>query len=882
MIYRILADGIDIYGSEAESTLISPSLETELNAAGSCEFTLPPDHPSYNDIVLLKTEIEVYEDGELIFFGRPSEISIDWFKQKKVTCEGALAYLNDAAIRPHTFEGALISDVFRHIIGQYNSQVEQNKRFIIGNITILDRYVYTELDYDNCLSALQSTCVDSTEGYIFLRKEDDNIYIDWLKDVPDVSDQPVQFASNLLDLTQDLNAEDICTVVLPLGGQVDGEQITIASVNSGSDILESSTGIDLYGRVLKVQNFSDIIDPQSLKDRAQEWLDKEQYDKLCIEANAAELHYLDGSVGSYKIGQMVNVISNPHLIDKEVPILKLSLSMDSGVKKVTMGTPPRRDLTELSGITSSSGGSSSSGGGGGGTGGDGVTDVLVNGSSVVSGHVARVSVPTNVVTESQMNTAIGNAVSNRPTTTEMNTAISSATSGLPTTTEMNTAISEAVANKVTNTQLNQAMALKQDKLTPGTNITIDENNVISATGGGTEVEANPSEEATDELETIKIGDTVYDIPGSGGGGGTVMMSDYYSEEEQVVGRWTDGKPIYQKSYHYNNTSSQTVYVDVSSLNIDRLVLSDLSTGMGTPQNQVAGNWYMSNSDYGNCYYNTISNNIEIRRGSEWTKTANGVMTIQYTKTTDAPGTGPTKGNLIYLPALYSEEEREVGVWTDGKPLYQKTYIWTNTELNQWVNHDVSDINIDTMVDIKGWFKRIANGQVILIHPIGYEERTNNAYSAQCRYTATNNTIDVYNALPSGNSSDQQVITIQYTKTTDQPGSGTWTPEGQLVHHYSTSEKIVGTWIDGSTVYERTWDLGTPELEFTEDTWVNTTISNANMSAIVNVLARSNNGTYWGFMCANCDTGSYVQLYHSRPGNKTVKVRYLTLQYTKTT
>lgn len=43
----------------------------------------------------------------------------------------------------------------------------------------------------------------------------------------------------------------------------------------------------------------------------------------------------------------------------------------------------------------------------------------------------------------------------------------------------------------------------------------------SGGGSGTDVEANPSDPATDTLNTIKIGNTVYDIEGSGGGSGTV-------------------------------------------------------------------------------------------------------------------------------------------------------------------------------------------------------------------------------------------------------------------------------------------------------------------------------------------------------------------------
>lgn len=349
MIYRVLANGTDIYGSDTDTAILSPSLETELNSAGSFEFTLPPDHPNYDEITVMMTDIEVLEDGDLIFFGRVAEVSIDWYKQKRVTCEGALAYLNDTAIRPHTFEGVLISDVFKHIIAQHNSQVAQNRQLNVGNITITDRYVYTEFEYDNCLSVLQSTCVDSTGGYLFVRKdENDVMYIDWLKDMPYASDQPVQFASNLLDLTQDVKAEDICTVILPLGGQVDGVTLTIASVNGGSDILESASGISLYGRIIKIKQWSDIEDAQALKDKAQQWLEDEQYDKLTIEADTAELHYLDGSVGAFKVGQMVNVISSPHGIDKEFPIIKMSISLDSGVKKATIGTPPRKELTELS------------------------------------------------------------------------------------------------------------------------------------------------------------------------------------------------------------------------------------------------------------------------------------------------------------------------------------------------------------------------------------------------------------------------------------------------------------------------------------------------------------------------------------------------------
>jgi len=347
MIYRILADGVDIYGEEAETTLLSPSLETELNTAGSLEFTLPPDHPAYNDIFVLKTTIEAYEDSELIFFGRVAEISIDWFNQKKVVCEGALAYANDTVIRPNTYDDVLISDVFKDMIAQHNAQVDEDRKFYIGTIDVPDRNVVTDVDYGNTLSTIMSTCIDSTGGYLFVRKENETTYIDWLNEMPYGSDQPVQFAYNLLDYSSNTTSDDICTVVLPLGTDENGNTITIESVNGGKDTLESEAGVALYGRVLKIHEWRDISDPQVLKDAAEVWLTDEQYDKLTIEVNAAEMHFLDNAVGSYKLGQLITVISEPHGINKELPIIKLSTELDSGVKKVTIGTPPRIELTTL-------------------------------------------------------------------------------------------------------------------------------------------------------------------------------------------------------------------------------------------------------------------------------------------------------------------------------------------------------------------------------------------------------------------------------------------------------------------------------------------------------------------------------------------------------
>lgn len=97
MMYRVIMDGNDILNfQERVFVLLDPVLNTELNTAGSLEFTMPPSHAFYDDIQPLKPTIEVYEDEELLWFGRPVEVKTDYWKQRQVYCEGAFVFLMTA------------------------------------------------------------------------------------------------------------------------------------------------------------------------------------------------------------------------------------------------------------------------------------------------------------------------------------------------------------------------------------------------------------------------------------------------------------------------------------------------------------------------------------------------------------------------------------------------------------------------------------------------------------------------------------------------------------------------------------------------------------------------------------------------------------------
>lgn len=165
--------------------------------------------------------------------------------------------------------------------------------------------------------------------------------------------------------------------------------------------------------------------------------------------------------------------------------------------------------------------------------------------------------------------------------------------------------------------------------------------------------------------------------------------------------------------------------------------------------------------------------------------------------TDVNGDGQS-----FQPIIYSTAEREIGVWTDGKPLYEKTFI--STTILPYNSDAVLTLNdsIPTGINVVD-FKATARCVSLDGTPVYLSE---NGYWIGYYYNEINNAILGHQIFTSaGLSASKSIITLRYTKNTDTAGSGTWTPQGVPAVHYSTDEHIVGTWVDGSTLYEKTYE-----------------------------------------------------------------------------
>ena len=109
--------------------------------------------------------------------------------------------------------------------------------------------------------------------------------------------------------------------------------------------------METYGKIISVVTFSGVTDPVVLKSKAEDYLREEMYNRLTFECEAVELKSFgpgaNDNYDHFKLGQKVKCKSIPHALDSEFPLIKMSIDLDSAVKTVSLGTAPRKKLTEI-------------------------------------------------------------------------------------------------------------------------------------------------------------------------------------------------------------------------------------------------------------------------------------------------------------------------------------------------------------------------------------------------------------------------------------------------------------------------------------------------------------------------------------------------------
>jgi hypothetical protein len=340
-----------------EYYLQSPILTQKVNLPDELKFTIDPTHPMYGNIIRLRSRVKVYRDGVLISILRPLDNQMNLRTQESWVCEGVIAWLKDAIIRPFEFTGTP-ADLFAKFINEYNAQVNSYQQIALGSVTVTDPNDTIVRSSDSYLSAydcVQSRCVGSNlGGYLYVTYPNGNPTLNWLASAPDTSTQIIEFGENLTAFTRAVYGGNTYTACIPLGAKdEDGKRLTIASVNDGKDYLINNALAGSYGAIYAPTNettWDDVTVAANLKQKATEWLTNIGSSvKEKINLGAIDLHNADAEVESFQFLDNILVKSSPHGLSANYVLTELRIPLNiPSATQITLGGERISLISELS------------------------------------------------------------------------------------------------------------------------------------------------------------------------------------------------------------------------------------------------------------------------------------------------------------------------------------------------------------------------------------------------------------------------------------------------------------------------------------------------------------------------------------------------------
>lgn len=358
-MYSVSVDGNPLYVPQMseEYYLQSPILTQKVNLPDELKFTIDPTHPMYGNIIRLRSRVKVYRDGVLISVLRPLDNQMNLRTQESWVCEGVIAWLKDAIIRPFEFTGTP-ADLFAKFINEYNAQVNTYQQIALGSVTVTDPNDTIVRSSDSYLSAydcIQSRCVGSNlGGYLYVTYPNGNPTLNWLASAPDTSTQIIEFGENLTAFTRAVYGGNTYTACIPLGAKdEDGKRLTIASVNDGKDYLINNALAGSYGAIYAPTNettWDDVTIAANLKQKATEWLTNIGSSvKEKINLGAIDLHNADAEVESFQFLDNILVKSSPHGLSASYVLTELRIPLNiPSATQITLGGERISLISELS------------------------------------------------------------------------------------------------------------------------------------------------------------------------------------------------------------------------------------------------------------------------------------------------------------------------------------------------------------------------------------------------------------------------------------------------------------------------------------------------------------------------------------------------------
>lgn len=346
-IVTIINSGFETEIHGEKEKLISGKVVKGINTIDSFTFSMMPDSEGFYLINEFTTIVTVFNTNKnkYDFIGRvlyaETTMNEDGFISKNVTCENIFGYLCDSVQTYVATKNWTIKGLFQHMIDCHNSQVEEYKRFKVGDVTVTDTNdnLYVGIQRDNTWEAIKTKLIDSIGGELQYRIEEDGIYIDYLQQIGEFKETKIALSVNMKSITREQNPTSYITRLIPLGckktdveGNETEERLDITAVNNGKDYIEDAEAAAVYGIHAGVAEWDDVTTAHALLSKGQAWLKEKNKVQIKYSITALDLSLIGLAEDDFEIGNTHPIENELLAIDDAVRIIKKNIDVCEEVK----------------------------------------------------------------------------------------------------------------------------------------------------------------------------------------------------------------------------------------------------------------------------------------------------------------------------------------------------------------------------------------------------------------------------------------------------------------------------------------------------------------------------------------------------------------------
>ena len=338
-MYRVVAtyNGVnyEIYNPlDPSAQIYDDEIAEEMGSTPAFSFTVPPGNIAETVIQPLATHITAYQGNVEVFSGRV--ISADWdlYNTMTVQCIGDMGDLADSQIAPFSHTGTA-AQFLSEVISKHNALVDASRAFTIGTVNVTgetgERMVE---DYTDALTLITTYCSGAYGGYIRVRP---GRVIDWMEDFGD-NTQVIRFGENILDLSRQIDAADVATVLIALGPEPETGSRTVVTA-------QNAAGVAKWGKIYRVEEFESDT---GLQAAAQARVDRLATMPESAELTALDLSVVDVSIPALTLGAWTNFYSPANGIQGRYLLYKRTLHMTAPANDTVSFGPVQQTITGTS------------------------------------------------------------------------------------------------------------------------------------------------------------------------------------------------------------------------------------------------------------------------------------------------------------------------------------------------------------------------------------------------------------------------------------------------------------------------------------------------------------------------------------------------------